>query len=97
MAYDYVTIADRIRVTVAECPAVGLKSICADLGISRHTAARALSTAFGIHYRDLQKESLSARYSALKRAVPLLHEREIARRLGYASAGSLGRRLGSHR
>lgn len=84
MGYDRSLIVERLDSILKAEPGRSLSSIAVELGISRHTADRALR-AVGVSFRDLRlartKEALE-RLATAKR--PLL-QKELAALLGFGS------------
>jgi len=92
MAYDYKKVSFRVTQILNDEPGVSLKLLAGELGVDRHTIARAIRQVHSCTYRDLQARAYVQRIAqlrSLRECAPLCRQAE---KLGYVSARSASRR-----
>jgi AraC-like DNA-binding protein len=91
MVYDLHRVFLQVIRHVETRPTISLAQLSSNLGIERHTIAKAIKNATGLSFREFRNNVL------LKRACGLLKDesnrtiKEVAFAIGYQSQGSLSR------
>ncbi len=92
MAYNYNKLALRATQILNDEPGTSLKFIAGELGVDRHTIARALRQVLSCTYRDLQAKAYVKRIAHLRSLPECASLSGHAQMLGYTSARSASRR-----
>jgi AraC-like DNA-binding protein len=93
VAYNLKRLAEAVVDRLAHTPLVPLRVLARELGVERHTVARALGKHVSTTYRQLQRRSLEARVRRLASVGTPRTSKEIATALGYSRSSALSRRL----
>jgi len=72
-------------------PSISSTQLAKDLGIERHTMAKAIKNAAGVTFREFRKSVLLKRTASLLRDESNRTIKEVAFTVGYRSQGSLSR------
>lgn len=89
MSYDKHRIAEDVFVLLAQDPGLSLTRIAGRIHVDRHTVTRALSTTWGMTFREVRQKILAKKAAELFRTEPSLSIKEIAFQVGFSSSGSL--------